>query len=99
MAHCLFPTCSSHQSQASFGVDRFTDTAQHSDRAEVILGVAFTETTKETDGSGSSVELSDLVLLDNLPMTGWSRVDRGRLEDGGGDTVEKRTLGDVSDQI
>ncbi|KAF9788721.1 hypothetical protein BJ322DRAFT_1184000 [Thelephora terrestris] len=81
----------------SFGVDRFTDTTQHSDRAEVSLGVAFTETTKETDDGGSSVELGDLALLDKWPITGWSGVDRGRLEDGGGDTVEKRALDDVSD--
>src|ERR1700681_644702 len=61
MAHCFFMTCSSHQSQASgLRVHRQWHT-QHSSRTEVSLGVAFTETTKETDGGGSSIEMSYLV--------------------------------------
>jgi hypothetical protein len=84
----------------SFGVDRFTDATQHSNRAEVVgLGVVFAETTEETDGGGSGVEMGDLVFLDDLPITGWSGVDRGRLEYNGGDAVEKRSGDDVPDQI
>ena len=45
------------------------------------------ETTEETNSSGSGIELGGVVLLDDLPVTGWSRVDGGRLEDRGGDTV------------
>lgn len=55
----------------SFGVGRFTDTAQHSNRAEVVgLGVVFAETTEETDGGGSSIEMGYLVFIDVLPITG-----------------------------
>ena len=72
----------------SFGVDGFTDATQHSDGAEVVsLGVVLAETTEETNSSGSSIELGGVVLLDDLPVMGWSRIDVGRLEDRGGDTA------------
>jgi hypothetical protein len=59
--------------------------------------VAFTETTEETDGGGSSIGY--YVFLDELSITGWSGVDRGRLEYSGGDAVEKRSVDDVPDQM
>ena len=72
----------------SFWIDGFTSATQHSDGAEVVsLGVVLAETTEETSSSGSGIELGGVVLLDDLPVTGWSRVDGGRLEDRGGDTV------------
>ena len=80
------------------GVDRLTDTTQHSEGAEVVgVGVMLTETTEETDGGGSRVEVGNLVLLNGLPVAGWGRVNGGRFEDGGGDTVEKRSVDDVTD--
>jgi hypothetical protein len=82
----------------SLGVDGFTNTTQHSDGTEIVgLDVVFTETTKETDGGGSSVEVGNLVFLNGLPVAGWSRVNRGRLEDGSGDAIEERAVNDVTD--
>ena len=84
----------------SLGVDRLTDATQHSEGAEVVgLGVVLTETTKETDGGGSGVELGNLVLLNGLPVAGRGRVNGGGFEDGGGDTVEERPVDDVTDTI
>ena len=72
----------------SFWIDGFTDATQQSDGAEVVsLGVVLAETMGGTNSSGSGIELGDIVLLDHLPATGWSRVDGGRLEDRGGGTV------------
>lgn len=83
----------------SLGIDGFTDTAQHSERAEVVgVDVVLTETTEEPDGGGSRVELGDLVLLDRLPVTRWSGVNRGGFEDSGGDTVEKGSVDDVTNR-
>lgn len=84
----------------SLGVDRLTDTAQYSDGAEVVgLDVMFTKTAEETDGSGSGVEVGNLVLLNGLPVAGWGGVNWGRFEDGGGNTVEKRPVDDVTEEI
>ena len=83
----------------SFGVDRLADGTQHSESAEVVgLGMVLAETTEETDSGGSGVEVGNLVLLDGLPVTGWGRVNGGGFEDGGGDTVKKRTVDDVTDE-
>lgn len=83
----------------SFGVDRLANGAQHSESAEVVaLGVVLAETTEETDGGGSGVEMGNLVLLDGLPITGWGRVDGGGFEDGGSDAIEKRSVDDVTDE-
>lgn len=83
----------------SLGVDRFADTTQHSEGAEIVgLGVVFTETTEKTDGGRSRVELGDLVLLDSLPVTSRGRVNGGGFEDGGGDTIKKRSVDDVADE-
>ena len=84
----------------SFGVDRLTNSTQHPESAEVVgLGVVFTETTEETDGGWSGVEMGELVLLDGLPVTGWGGVNGGGFKDGGGDTIEKRSVDDVTDEI
>jgi hypothetical protein len=60
----------------SLGVDRFTDGTQNSDGAEVVsLNALLPKTAEETDCSGSSVEVGDIVLLNQLPVAGWGRVD------------------------
>ena len=82
-----------------FRVDGFTDTTQHLEGAEIVAGdVMFTKTTEETDGGGGGVELGDLVLLDSLPVARRGRVNRGRFEDNGADTVEKGSVDDVTDE-
>ena len=50
---------------------------------------------QETDGSWCGVEMSEFVLLHDLPVSGWRWVDGCRLEDDGGDTVEEWAVGDV----
>lgn len=53
-----------------FGVDGFADTSENADGGEVVvLDVVSTETTEETDGGGSGVEVSEFVFLDGLPVT------------------------------
>lgn len=54
------------------------------------------ETAEETDGGGCGVELGEFVLLDGLPVAGGSGVDGSGFEDGGGDTVGKRAVDDVT---
>jgi hypothetical protein len=72
----------------SLGVDGLADGAEDPDCAEVVtINMVSAETTKESDGGGSRVELGELVSLDGLPVPGGCRVDWGRLEDGGGDAV------------
>lgn len=84
----------------SLGIDRLTDATQDSDGAEVVgFGVVITETAEEADGSGSSVEVSNLVLLNSLPVAGRGRVNRGGFKDSGGDAIEKGSVDDVTDKI
>lgn len=69
-------------------VDRLTDRAEYTERAEVVaLDVVVAETAKQTDGGGCGVELGDFVLLDGLPVARWCGVDGRGFEDGGRDTV------------
>ena len=79
------------------GVDRLTDGTEDAERGEVVaLDVVVAETTEETDGGGSGVELGEFVLLDGLPVARGCRVDRCRLEDGCGYAVGEGTVDDVT---
>jgi hypothetical protein len=98
MAHCFLPTWSLYQCQASGLIGSPTVPNTRRVLRSWGLGVVFTETTEETDGGGSGVEVGNLVLLDGLPVTGWGRVNGGGFEDGGGDTIEKRSVDDVTDE-
>ena len=70
------------------GVDGLADSAQDSDRADVVaVDMVGAETTEETDSGGCGVELGEAMGLDGLPVPGGGWVDRGGFEDGGGDTV------------
>jgi len=83
----------------SLGVDGLTNATQHSEGAKVVgVDVVLTETTEETDGGGSSVDMGNLVLFDGLPVAGWGWINRGGFEDSGGDTVEKGSVHDVTDE-
>lgn len=78
------------------GVDGLSDGSDDSQTLEgVILDEVLTKSSKETNGSRSSVEMSDLVLVNGVPVSRSGRVDGSGLEDGGGDSVEKRTVDDV----
>jgi len=53
------------------------------------------KTTEETDGSRRRVKVSNLVLFNDLPVTGRGGVYGSGLEDGGCDAVGERTIDDV----
>lgn len=84
----------------SLGVDRLTDATQHSESAKVVgVDVVLTETTEETNGGWSSVDVGNLMLLNGLPVTGWGGVNGGGFEDSGGDTIEKGPVHDITSGI
>lgn len=79
-----------------FGVDGLADTTEYSQRGQVVvLDVLFTHSAQKSDGGRSSVELGGLPLVDKVPVTRRGRIDRSRLEDGGGHTDTERTVDDV----
>ena len=83
----------------SLGVDRLTDGAQYPDRAKVVgFNVVLAQTTKETDGSWSGVEVGQFVLLDGFPVARWSGINGGGFEDGSGDAIGKGSVDDVTNE-
>ena len=60
------------------------------------LYVMRAETTQETNRGGGGIELRQLVFLDHLPVAGGRRIDRGRLEDRGGNAIRQGTVNDVA---
>lgn len=80
-----------------FGVDGFSDGSKDTQgRQVVVLDVFFTHSSKESDCSWGSVELSGLPFIDKVPISRWSRVDWGGFEYSSGDSVQKRTVDDIS---
>ena len=81
----------------SFRVDRFPNSPQYANAAEIVpLDMLCTESTKKADSCRSGVELCDFVLLNGFPVTRGCRVYRSGLEHGCGDTVGKRSINDIS---
>ena len=81
----------------SLGVDGLTDGSEDSKGGEVmVLDVLVTHSSEKSNGGGGSVELGGLPLVDKVPVSSRGRVDRGGLEDGGRDTVEQRSVDDIS---
>jgi len=73
--------------------NRLTDGTQSSQRREImLLNVVLTSTLQETQSSRGNVELSDLVLLNNLPVSRVGGVGRGTLENNGSGTEKQRTV-------
>lgn len=62
----------------------------------MLFYVVRAETTQEADRRGCRIELRQLVFLDRLPVPRRRRVDGGRLEDCGGDTVRQWAINDVT---
>ena len=80
-----------------FGVDGLANGTDHAEAAEVgVLDVLLAHTTEETNGGGGCVEVSDLMPVDGLPEARGSGVEGCGLEYGGGDTISKRTIDNIS---
>ena len=60
------------------------------------MDMVLAETTEETDGSGSGVEVGNFVVRNGLPVAGRGRVNGGGLKDSGGDTIEKGSVDDIT---
>ena len=80
-----------------FGVDRLANGTDYAEAAEVsVLDVLLAHATEETNGGGGGVEVSDLMPVDGLPEARGSGVEGCGLEYGGGDTISKRAVDNVS---
>lgn len=81
----------------SFGVDRFPNTSQYTNAAEIVaLDVFCAESTKETYSCGSRIELCELVLLNSLPVTRGCGIYGRGFEHGCRDTIGKRAVNNIS---
>ena len=79
------------------GIDRLADTAEHPQTTQIMsFDMLRPKTAQKTDSSRRRVELSKLIFVDGLPVTGGRRIDRGRFEDGGRHAVGKRSVDDVA---
>lgn len=63
--------------------------------AHVTLDVLVSSTLQQSQSGGGNVELSDLVLLDNVPVAGEVGVGGSTLEDDGRDTEQQRGVDDI----
>lgn len=75
--------------------DGFTDGAENSEALHLATNVLITSTLQQTQSSGSNVELSDLVLVDDIPVSRKVGVGGGSLENNSGNTEDKRGVDDV----
>lgn len=73
----------------------FTNGTKNTQVFHLVVDVVVTSTLEQTQGSGGNVELSDLVLVDHVPVAGEVGVGRGTLENNGGASQEQRSIDDV----
>lgn len=77
-------------------VDGFSDGSKDSEgRQIVVFDVLFAHSSKQSDGSGSGVKLSRLPFVDKVPVSRRGRVDGCGFENGGGDSIQERTVDDI----
>jgi hypothetical protein len=79
-----------------FGGDRLTDRAKDSEMFHLVLDVLVTSALQESERCRSDVELCDLVLRADLPVSAEIGVCGSALEDHGSNTKNKRSVDDVS---
>lgn len=72
-----------------------TDRSQNSQRAEIVLDVVITSLLEKSESSWSNVELSDLVVLNDIPVSGEVWIGWGTLEDESGNTEKERSVNDI----
>lgn len=77
------------------GGDGFTDGAENSEALHIATNVLITSTLQQTQSSGGDVELSNLVLVDDIPVSREVGVGGGSLEDNSGNAEDKRGVNDV----
>jgi hypothetical protein len=79
-----------------FGGDGLTDRAKDSEMLHLVLDVLVTSTLQESERCRSDVELCDLMLRADLPVSAEIGVCGSALENHGSDTENKRSVDDVS---
>lgn len=78
-----------------FGGNGLTDGAEHSQMPHGTLDVFIASALQQSEGSGSHVKLSDLVLLDNLPVSREVGVGWRTLKHNGGHAEQQRSIYDI----
>jgi hypothetical protein len=79
-----------------FGGNGLTDGAKNSEMLHLVPDVLVTSTLQESERCRGDVELCDLVLRADLPVSAEIGVCGSALEDHGSDTENKRSVDDVS---
>jgi hypothetical protein len=78
------------------GGNGLTDRAKDSERLHLVLDVLVASALQESECSRSDVELCDIVLCADLPVSAEIGVCGSALEDHSGDTENQRSVDDVS---
>ena len=61
----------------------------------MVLDEIFAHSSKQSNGSRSSVKVRSLPLVDKVPVSGCGGINGSRLEDGRGDSVGERSIDNV----
>jgi len=78
-------------------VDGLAHAAKDAQAAEVVvLDVVSAKASQKTDGGGRRVELSEFVLFNSLPITGWGGVYGGGFKHRGSDSIGERAVHNIS---
>lgn len=77
------------------GGDWLTDGAKNSEVLHLVAHMLVAGALQETQGSGSNIELCDLVLLNDIPVSGKVGVGGCTLENDGGHTQEEWGVDDI----
>jgi len=78
-----------------FRSNGLTDRAKDTQVLHLVLDVLVTSTLEQAQSGGSNVELSNLVLLDNIPIAREVGVGGGTFENNGGTSQEQRSVDDI----
>jgi hypothetical protein len=77
------------------GSDGLSDGSENTEGLHLLVDVVVTGTLQQTESGGSNVELSDLVLVDDVPVAGEVGVGGGSLENESGDSQNERSVDTV----
>ena len=79
----------------NFSSDGLTNGSQDSEALHLPTNVLITSTLQQTQSSGSDVELSDLVLVDDIPVSREVGIGGSSLKDNSGNAEDKRGVDNV----